>query len=55
MSSSLYSKKLEEIALIMDERKEHKFYNFKLRNNDFKENHMTSQPADWIACGALQM
>lgn len=46
MLSSLYSKKLEEMTLIMDERKEHKFYNFKLRSNDFKEKHMTSQPPD---------
>lgn len=33
----LYSKKLEETTLSMDERKEHRLL-FKLQSNDFKEN-----------------
>lgn len=41
MLSSLYSKKLEEMTLSMDERKEHRLLLFKLQSNDFMENHMT--------------
>lgn len=51
MLSSLYSKKLEEMTLSMDERKEHRLLLFKLQSNDFMENHMTLKQwrlADWI-------
>lgn len=48
MLSSLYSKKLEEMTLSVDERKEHRLL-FKLQSNDFKENYMTQTiETDWL-------